>query len=113
MVPLPHAGSRLRKLKAVGFVIAVRSNWGWDLREDLEFTWFTEDIDIVVTSAQVGYRKPHPNIYRATLSGGRQPWSGRVHRRQPANRRPWAATARYPFQYFCPQTPRMFWRRTS
>jgi putative hydrolase of the HAD superfamily len=57
----------LRKLKAAGFAIAVCSNWGWDLEADLEAAGLTGDIDIFITSAQAGCRKPHPRIYRSTL----------------------------------------------
>jgi putative hydrolase of the HAD superfamily len=67
MVAMPDAGSGLRALKAAGFTIAVCSNWGWDLRKDLEGTGFIEDVDVLVTSAQAGYRKPHPHIYGSTL----------------------------------------------
>lgn len=67
MVALPGAKVCLRTLKAAGFKIAVCSNWGWDLRADLEATGLTADIDFLVTSAQAGFRKPHPWIYQSTL----------------------------------------------
>jgi putative hydrolase of the HAD superfamily len=67
MIPLPGAAACLRTLKAHGFAVAVCSNWGWDLREDLEATGLTADIDIFVASAQAGWRKPHPRIYQSTL----------------------------------------------
>jgi len=67
MVAMPGAGSCLKTLKAAGFTIAVCSNWGWDLREDLESTGLTADVDVLVTSAQAGFRKPHPRIYGSTL----------------------------------------------
>ena len=67
MVPLPGAAACLRTLRAHGFVIAVCSNWGWDLHEDLEATGLTADVDVFVTSAQAGWRKPHPRIYQSTL----------------------------------------------
>jgi putative hydrolase of the HAD superfamily len=67
MMAMPGAGSCLGMLKAAGFTIAVCSNWGWDLREDLEGTGLTVNIDVLVTSAQAGYRKPHPRIYGSTL----------------------------------------------
>ena len=67
MVAMPDAGSCLAMLKAAGFTVAVCSNWGWDLREDLEGTGLTADVDVLVTSAQTGCRKPHPRIYSSTL----------------------------------------------
>jgi putative hydrolase of the HAD superfamily len=67
MVPLPDAVACLRMLKEAGFVIAVCSNWGWDLSDDLGRTGLTAEVDIMVTSAQVGFRKPHPRIYQFTM----------------------------------------------
>jgi HAD superfamily hydrolase (TIGR01509 family) len=68
MVPLPGAAACLRLLKEAGFDIAVCSNWGWDLRDDLAPTGLTAEVDIMVTSAQVGFRKPHPRIYQFVLN---------------------------------------------
>jgi putative hydrolase of the HAD superfamily len=67
MVALPGAAACLAALKTAGFRIAVCSNWGWDLREDLEGTGLTTHIDYLVTSAQAGFRKPHSRIYQSTL----------------------------------------------
>jgi HAD superfamily hydrolase (TIGR01509 family) len=67
MIAMPGAVACLRKLRAAGFTIAVCSNWGWDLRADLEGAGLVEEIDVLVTSAQAGFRKPHPRIYQSTL----------------------------------------------
>lgn len=67
MVALPDAADCLAMLKQAGCTIAVCSNWGWDLATDLAGTGLTGWIDVLVTSAQAGYRKPHPRIYQATL----------------------------------------------
>jgi putative hydrolase of the HAD superfamily len=67
MVALPDAADCLATLKRAGFTIAVCSNWGWDLAADLVGIGLTGWIDVLVTSAQAGYRKPHPRIYQATL----------------------------------------------
>jgi putative hydrolase of the HAD superfamily len=67
MMAMPGAAACLRKLKAAGFAIAVCSNWGWDLEADLAPAGLTGDIDVFVTSAQAGCRKPHPRIYRSAL----------------------------------------------
>jgi putative hydrolase of the HAD superfamily len=67
MVAMPGAGSCLEMLKAAGFTIAMCSNWGWDLRQDLDDTGLTANVDVLVTSAQAGCRKPHPRIYRSTI----------------------------------------------
>jgi HAD superfamily hydrolase (TIGR01509 family) len=67
MVALPTAADCLARLKRAGFAIALCSNWGWDLAADLAGTGLTGYIDVFVTSAQAGYRKPHMRIYQATI----------------------------------------------
>ena len=67
MAPMPGAARCLGRLKSAGFVIAVCSNWGWDLEADVGVTGLTKDIDVFVTSAQAGFRKPHQRIYEETL----------------------------------------------
>jgi len=67
MVALPGAADCLAALRRAGFTIALCSNWGWDLAVDVAGAGLTGDIDVFVTSAQAGYRKPHPRIYQATL----------------------------------------------
>lgn len=67
MVALPGAADCLAQLKNAGYTIALCSNWGWDLAADLDGTELADYIDVFVTSAQAGYRKPHPRIYQATL----------------------------------------------
>ena len=68
MAALPGAVECLRTLRAAGFAIAVCSNWGWDLRDDLQGTGLVGQIDVFVPSAQAGFRKPHPQVYRSTLA---------------------------------------------
>jgi putative hydrolase of the HAD superfamily len=67
MVAMSGAVACLRKLRAAGFAIAVCSNWGWDLENDLHDTGLAGDIDVFVTSARTGVRKPHLRIYQSTL----------------------------------------------
>jgi HAD superfamily hydrolase (TIGR01509 family) len=67
MVALPGAAECLARLKGAGFPIALCSNWGWDLADDLAGTGLAGYVDVFMTSAQAGYRKPHARIYRATL----------------------------------------------
>lgn len=67
MVQMPGAEACLARLKNAGCKIAVCSNWGWDLRADLRPTGLAGYVDAYVTSAQVGFRKPHPRIYQAAL----------------------------------------------
>jgi putative hydrolase of the HAD superfamily len=68
MVALRGARFCLKQLKAAGFTIAVCSNWGWDLAADIAGTGVLEYVDYPVSSAQVGWRKPDPRIYRWVLS---------------------------------------------
>lgn len=67
MVALPGTADCLAALGRAGFTIALCSNWGWDLAADVAGARLAAYIDVFVTPAQVGYRKPHPRIYRATL----------------------------------------------
>jgi putative hydrolase of the HAD superfamily len=67
MVALPGAADCLARLKWAGLTIALCSNWGWDLAADLAGTGLASYIDVFVTSAQAGYRKPHMRIYQTTL----------------------------------------------
>jgi putative hydrolase of the HAD superfamily len=67
MVALPDAADCLAMLRGAGFTIALCSNWGWDLAADIAGAGLMGCIDVFVTSAQAGYRKPHPRIYDATL----------------------------------------------
>jgi putative hydrolase of the HAD superfamily len=68
MVAMPGARACLKRLKSAGFTTAICSNWGWDLHEDLSRTGVLEYVDYLVSSAQAGYRKPHPRIYQSVLS---------------------------------------------
>jgi putative hydrolase of the HAD superfamily len=58
----------LAKLRAEGVKIAVCSNWDWDLAEAMEEAGIAEHVDLVVSSAWVGARKPHARIYVHTLA---------------------------------------------
>ncbi len=64
MVPYPEAIPTLGALRASGLMICVCSNWGWDLESFLEATGVAPFVDVAVTSARAGYRKPHPGILR-------------------------------------------------
>jgi putative hydrolase of the HAD superfamily len=57
----------LEALRAAGILVAVCSNWGWDLADAIEACRITELVDVQVTSAQAGYRKPHRGIFEAAL----------------------------------------------
>ncbi|HEX2192839.1 MAG TPA: HAD family hydrolase [Acidimicrobiales bacterium] len=57
----------LDELRDRGLVVAVCSNWTWDLQEALDQAGLGQAADVVVTSAQAGVRKPHPGIFTLTL----------------------------------------------
>jgi putative hydrolase of the HAD superfamily len=67
MVALPGAVDCLAALRQAGFTVALCSNWGWDLAADVAGAGLAGYIDVFITSAQAGYRKPHPRIYQAAL----------------------------------------------
>jgi putative hydrolase of the HAD superfamily len=67
MVAYDDAAPVLSQLRAAGVRVAVCSNWDWDLAEALAAAGLTEHVDLVVSSAWVGARKPHTRIYRHTL----------------------------------------------
>jgi len=57
----------LAALRARGLTLAICSNWDWDLHEAIDAAGLTGAVDVVVSSAWVGARKPHPRIYAHTL----------------------------------------------
>jgi HAD superfamily hydrolase (TIGR01509 family) len=67
IVALPGAADCLAAFRRAGFTIALCSNWGWDLAADVAGAGLAGNIHVFVTSAQAGYRKPHPRIYQVTL----------------------------------------------
>src|SRR5205085_2801803 len=63
MVAYPDAVEVLQRLRAHGVRTAICSNWDWDLNESIEQSGLTGLVDVVVSSAWVGARKPHESIY--------------------------------------------------
>jgi putative hydrolase of the HAD superfamily len=57
----------LDELRGRGHTLALCSNWDWDLLEALETAGLDGVLDLTVSSAWVGARKPHPRIYDHTL----------------------------------------------
>jgi putative hydrolase of the HAD superfamily len=57
----------LSELRARGLALAICSNWDWDLLEAIDSAGLTDTVDLVVSSAWVGARKPHPRMYAHTL----------------------------------------------
>jgi len=61
------AAVALRELRERDVVVAVCSNWDWDLDRAVDAAGLSDRVDALVTSAQAGARKPHPRIYRCAL----------------------------------------------
>lgn len=57
----------LRALRGKGLRLGICSNWEWDLSSFVGQAGLAGLVDVEVTSARVGYRKPHPEIYARTL----------------------------------------------
>lgn len=57
----------LERLRAAGVRVGIVSNHVWRLPEVVEALGLGPSVDFVITSARVGYRKPHPEIYRVSL----------------------------------------------
>jgi len=57
----------LSELRRRGVTVAVCSNWDWHLDRALASAGLDGLVDVAVTSARAGARKPHPRIYQVTL----------------------------------------------
>jgi putative hydrolase of the HAD superfamily len=64
----PDVVELLEQLHADGTTLALCSNWSWDLDRHLAHNAVERYFDIVICSAIVGYRKPHPGIFDALLA---------------------------------------------
>ena len=67
MEPFPDVANCLSALRSENITVAVCSNWGWDLVDDLAGAGLSEMIDFPISSAQAGFRKPHHAMYHAVL----------------------------------------------
>jgi len=63
----PEVPAVLAELRSRGLTTVVCSNWDWDLDRAIEQTGLTDLLDVQVTSARAGARKPHPRIFEHTL----------------------------------------------
>ena len=66
--PYPESAAVLAELRTRGLRLAVCSNWDWDLAEAVDEVGLTGATDVLVSSAWVGARKPHPLIFERTLT---------------------------------------------
>ena len=67
MVAYAEVGEVLETLRGRRLTLAICSNWDWDLEEAVEAAGLLGCVDLMVSSAWVGARKPHPRIYAHTL----------------------------------------------
>jgi putative hydrolase of the HAD superfamily len=67
MEPYPEAAATLSALRRDGLAIGVCSNWGWELDAFLDEVGLLSLVDVRITSARAGSRKPHPDIYAASV----------------------------------------------
>ena len=65
--PYPEAAGVLTELRTRGVSLAVCSNWDWDLEPAVAEAGLRHLVDVLVSSAWAGARKPHPKIFRTTL----------------------------------------------
>jgi len=63
----PEVPEVLRELRARGLRLAICSNWDWDLDEAVDEAGLAGLVDVQVSSAWAGARKPHPRIFGHTL----------------------------------------------
>jgi len=63
----PSAAYVLETVRNAGLHTAICSNWGWDLPEVVESCGLLGLVDLLVSSAHVGYRKPHAGIFDVVL----------------------------------------------
>ena len=64
----PEVPGVLRALRERNVAVAVCSNWDWDLDVAVEQAGLTDLVDVQVTSARAGARKPHRRIFEHTLA---------------------------------------------
>jgi putative hydrolase of the HAD superfamily len=67
LAPYPEVHDVLDSLRRRGTPVAICSNWDWDLLEALDEVGVRERVDVIVSSAWAGARKPHPRIFHQTL----------------------------------------------
>lgn len=72
----PEVHAVLTRLRQMGCRIGVLSNFDGRLHTIFKHLGLERTFDLVLISAEAGYDKPHPGIFRKAegLTGSRQPW---------------------------------------
>ena len=76
---IPGARAACAALRAAGLSLAVVSNWDIGLHEHLERLGLDRAVDAIVTSAEVGARKPAPDVFLEALARLEVPAERAVH----------------------------------
>jgi putative hydrolase of the HAD superfamily len=63
----PEVRAVLRRLRVAGHRLVVCSNWDWDLEPAVAEAGLAQAVDVLVSSAWAGARKPHRRIFEYTL----------------------------------------------
>jgi putative hydrolase of the HAD superfamily len=64
----PEARDVLTEIQERGLRLAICSNWDWDLAEAVDEIGLSDLVDVQVSSAWAGARKPNPRIFDHTLT---------------------------------------------
>ncbi len=64
----PEVPDVLVELRARGLRLGICSNWDWDLTQAVDEVGLTDLVDVQVSSAWAGARKPHPRIFEQALT---------------------------------------------
>jgi len=67
MEAYPEVPGVLEELRSRGLRLAICSNWDWDLSQAVDEVGLSDLVDVQVSSAWAGARKPHPRIFEDTL----------------------------------------------
>lgn len=65
--PLDGVAEGLRVLRGAGFALACVSDWDVGIGRQLERAGLASFLDVVVSSAEIGAKKPDPRVFRAAL----------------------------------------------
>ena len=63
----PEVPNVLAELRTHGMRLGICSNWDWDLTQAVDEVGLSDLVDVQVSSAWAGARKPHPRIFEDTL----------------------------------------------
>ncbi len=74
----PDSAAALDRLSAAGYQHMIVSNHVPELRQLVSALGLADHFDEVLTSASVGFEKPHPGIFRCALERAGSPWTAHM-----------------------------------